>query len=172
MPLDSEVIQVESKAAESLLPSQSTLPVPAQSSMFTVDCKSNSLASEGKHADDMTLFGEKKDKEVIYTSFNEIFNNSVGASSSQQSIINEQQIQKESQNILSPRYEKPYPTGEKSLLNLLPKSGGGSVWGNSLLSKNTKRIRLDEDETESKRKSITVLEEDEPIDVKPKGRQP
>lgn len=138
-------------------------------SIFLVDCKSNSLASEVKQDNEgpASLFEEKKDKEVIYTSFNEIFKNTNSSvtSDSQKSILLEKQIQKESQNILSPRLDKPTAIENKSLLQGLASSSGGNLWGKSFLSKNSKRIRLDEDEEDkrdSKRVSITALDDDTP----------
>lgn len=149
-----------------------------------IDCRSNSVASEGKQVEEIptSLFGEKKDQEVIYTSFNEIFKNSTPSctSDSQKSLLLEKQIQQESQNILSPLHQKSLASIDNSLLHGLSIPNGGKTWGSSIMSKNVNRISLEENENEKEEKtrketSVTVLEDDTPEEKKGKkrrGRQP
>ena len=178
--LISEIIQKEE--TEFIHP---TLKAASTSSLYMIDCRSNSVASEGKQVEEIptSLFGEKKDQEVIYTSFNEIFKNSTSSciSDSQKSIMFEKQIQKESQNILSPLHQKPIASIDNSLLHGLSIPNGGKTWGSSIMSKNVNRISLEETENEKEEKtrkettSVTVLEDDTPEEKKGKkrkGRQP
>lgn len=169
-----KTVEVEALQSRELPPTKTTSRevdglTKAPESIFLVDCRSNSLATDVKpdSEDPTLLFEEKRDKEVIYTSFNEIFKNTTSSvtSDSQKSILLEKQIQKESQNILSPRLDKPTVSENKSLLQGLASSSGGNLWGKSFLSKNSKRIRLDEEDEnnkDSKRVSITALDDDTP----------
>lgn len=125
--------------------------------MFVVDCRSNSLASEEKEDTSNSLFGEReKEKEVLYTNFNEIFKQDVAGTSQYvgNPMLVEKEIQEASQQILTPKIDARPPSDGKKLLDGLLQTETSKLWGTSFLSKGLsnvgRRINLDFSDEEKK----------------------
>lgn len=125
--------------------------------MFVVDCRSNSLASEEKEDTSNSLFGEReKEKEVLYTNFNEIFKQDVAGTSQYvgNPMLVEKEIQEASQQILTPKIDARPPSDGKKLLDGLLQTETSKLWGTSFLSKGLsnvgRRINLDFSDEEQK----------------------
>lgn len=157
-------LNVEEASLEA--PNASTKPVSRSGSdrMFVVDCRSNSLASEEKEEASTSLFGEKeKEKEILYTNFNEIFKQEASAPSQYVAdpISIEKEIQETSQQILTPKIDARPPSEGKKLLEGLLQTESSKLWGTSFLSKGLsnvgRRINLDFSDEEKKSESKLAI---------------
>ena len=149
-------------------PSKATPSRSGSDRMFLLDCRSSSLASEEKEEKTSSLFGEKE-KEIIYTNFNEIFNQDTASTS--QHVIDplsiEKGIQEASQQILTPKIDARPPTDGKKLLDSLLSAESGTWWGTSFLPNGIKspgqRINLDfseEKKQTSSKLAVSVINDE------------
>lgn len=147
--------------SEASLETPSVLAKPVSRSgsdrMFVVDCRSNSLASEEKEENTASLFGDReKEKEILYTNFNEIFKQEAPATSQYVAdpTLVEKEIQEASQQILTPKIDARPPSDGKKLLEGLLQTETSKLWGTSFLSKGLsnvgRRINLDFGDEEKK----------------------
>lgn len=141
-------------------PSRATPSRSGSDRMFLLDCRSSSLASEEKNEKTSSLFGEKE-KEIIYTNFNEIFNQDTASISQHVAdpISVEKGIQEASQQILTPKIDARPPTDGKKLLDSLLSTESGKLWGASFLPKGIKapNQRINLDFSEDKRQTSSKL---------------
>ena len=149
--------------------------------MFVVDCRSNSLASEEKEDTSNSLFGEReKEKEVLYTNFNEIFKQDVAGTSQYvgNPMLVEKEIQEASQQILTPKIDARPPSDGKKLLDGLLQTETSKLWGTSFLSKGLsnvgRRINLefsDEEQKSGSKLAVSLIDSEDGEENKKWGKE-
>lgn len=149
--------------------------------MFVVDCRSNSLASEEKEDTSNSLFGEKeKEKEVLYTNFNEIFKQDTAGTSQYVAdpMLVEKEIQEASQQILTPKIDTRPPSDGKKLLDGLLQTETSKLWGTSFLSKGLsnvgRRINLnfsDEEKKSGSKLAVSLIDSEDEKEEKKWGKE-